>query len=591
MPSTINKLFAPARGWELSDLPDIFKILNKRCKQPGGIHPLNKTTTGGGTAYSTMHSDVVKAVLNYTGLTGTHNGVLYGKCAIVRISNAKYAAERELENGEHEVVTYNTNGDIEAAHISTTGKYTAYPALTRNEATDITTVVMAMLPALAEIDSEVADRLSKTWSDLSNDDLYFLSDAVYQHINYGNDFPANIPSDNNLDMLVKKRVSMGAFNGTLIKGSVNILAGNSGKKKPTKLRLTVKEAKAEFAIYAASHDWSEDEAMFIPSFPDDFPVPTEAIKIARRFVNTSTNTRPMRNFIWRGITSYGKSTGVEVIACILNLPLLRMTCHSNMETQQFLSDFVPDTSSVPDTAMLPDFDTITYDPVEAYFQLTGIEDENVTSDECLKAYGEAYAALSSTPPRYKHVQSNYVKALTRGYIVEIQECSRIKDSGVLVGLNEFDRPGAVIPLIDGSYAKRADDAMVIYTDNIGYTSCRPMDQSAVRRTAFAINSYTMTKDDIISRVRYNTTADDQLIESCYAVWSDIQTYCKDHDMTEGEISVTELEMLVQTILCDGNAYARDDVIDCIISKATTDYDEHTELINLIDTNASKYGLF
>lgn len=83
----------------------------------------------------------------------------------------------------------------------------------------------------------------------------------------------------------------------------------------------------------------------IPSFPDDYPLPPEAVKIARRFVGTKDSKRPMRNFLWRGITSYGKSTGVEMIAAMLGIPLLRVTCNSTMETQNFLSDFVPDSGS------------------------------------------------------------------------------------------------------------------------------------------------------------------------------------------------------------------------------------------------------
>lgn len=47
----------------------------------------------------------------------------------------------------------------------------------------------------------------------------------------------------------------------------------------------------------------------------------ETLKIARRFVNSRNNKRPMNNFLWRGITSYGKSTGVEMVAALLHTPL------------------------------------------------------------------------------------------------------------------------------------------------------------------------------------------------------------------------------------------------------------------------------
>ena len=72
--------------------------------------------------------------------------------------------------------------------------------------------------------------------------------------------------------------------------------------------------------------------------------------------------------------------------------------------------------------------------------------------------------------RYKFVESNYVKALEHGYIVEVQEISRIRDAGVLVGLNEYDRAGAMIPLVDGRFVRRHPDAMVVYTDIMGFWS-------------------------------------------------------------------------------------------------------------------------
>lgn len=75
-------------------------------------------------------------------------------------------------------------------------------------------------------------------------------------------------------------------------------------------------------------------------------------------------------------------------------------------------------------------------------------------------------------PEFVHVVANYVKALVNGYLCEIQEPSRIRDSGTLVGLNEFNRPDAVIPLMNGAYALRHKDAICVFTDNVGYGASR-----------------------------------------------------------------------------------------------------------------------
>ena len=585
----VNKLFAARVGWETTELPSPMTNCKARSRETSAIHALNDK------GFSTIHRDVIRAVLNYTGLqVGTDHNYLYGDFAVTKVSNSLYAAERALENGNHEVVTYNTNGDLKAAVITTTGQYTPFPTLGgRDDNIDCSTIFLAILPVLIQEDSEVESIINvkaPTFGCLDTEQYYLISDAMYQQINKGV-LKVNIPSDGNIDLLAKTTVSAGTFAGETLAGNPDILLGNSGKKRAKSSKMTIKDAKKEFLAFAKTHTWTDSEKDLIPSFPDDFPVPPEALRMARRYVGTKDDIRPMCNFMWRGITSYGKSTGVEVMAAILDMPLLRVTCHSNMETQQFLSDFVPDTTDSCTTDNLPDFESIQFDPEGAYFELTGIEDENATQDMCLKAYGEAVAKQNASTPRFKHVESNFIKALRNGYIVEIQECSRIKDSGVLVGLNEYDRPGAIIPLIDGSYAKRHKDAMVVYTDNVGYVSCRPIDPSVIRRMAFVIDSYEMPKEQVISRVKYNTKySDDNIIDTCYDIWHDLQEFAKDHDITEGSISVTELEMLVQCIKCDGLTNVRDKVIECIISKATSDIDEQEQLKGSLDVNSGKYGI-
>lgn len=288
----------------------------------------------------------------------------------------------------------------------------------------------------------------------------------------------------------------------------------------------------------------------------------------------------MNNFMWRGITSYGKSTGVELMAGFLNIPLLRMTCNSTMETQNFLSDIIPDTDGAH-TAELPDFAEIAADPASAYFKLTGVEDEDATCQMALEAYGKA-AASNGSVARYKFVESNYVKALEHSYIVEVQEISRIRDAGVLVGLNEYDRAGAMIPLVDGRFVRRHPDAMVVYTDNVGYASCRPVDPSVIRRCAFVIDSYELTKETLLARVRYNTGFPDKdLLEKMYTVWLAISKHCKENDITEGSISATELEMWAQSVQVDGMSNVRENCRCCVVSKATSVVEEQEEIMGSV----------
>lgn len=183
-------------------------------------------------------------------------------------------------------------------------------------------------------------------------------------------------------------------------------------------------------------------------------------------------------------------------------------------------------------------------------------------------------ARKENRPEFVHVVSNYVKAMVNGYIVEIQEASRIRDSGVLVGLNEFNRPGAVIPLMNGATARRHKDAICITTDNVGYASCRPIDPSVLRRQGFIIDSADLTKEQLLDRVKWNTHCNDQpLLDMAYKYWNTVKEYCEQNSIIEGSVSPMELERFVQALMYDGADYLEVDLDDCIISKATSNIDD------------------
>lgn len=584
-------IFKSQSSWDIKRLKALgLENDSPRRKDADSICSLN--TKG----YSTINADITRALMYMSDKTGTDY-------AVVKVSSTKVAAERKLSDGSHEIVTYQTNGEIKAVKINTAGGAEPFKTLgNKNDAIHLTTLFMAIIALIGSVEPELFTNVESVLSDIQRiliytqiiplleeekSKLWWVNDYIYQKILDGS-IKINIPDDGNIDMLSKRTISSGSLNGDVIYGTPDILVGNSKKNKKTK-KLTVESAKKEFASFINSHNWSDEERMLIPQFPDDFPIPPEVAKMAKRYIASKSDKRPMVNFMWRGITSYGKSTGVEVMACILDMPLLRMTCHTDMVTQDFLSDFVPDTSAAANTDNLPDFETIQFDPEMAYEMLTGTRDENATEDMCLKAYGEAVAKRNSSSPHFVHVMSNYVKALTKGYIVEVQEVSRIKDAGVLVGLNEYDRPNSVIPLLDGSYARRDENAICIFTDNVGYNSCRPVDPSVLRRMSFIIDSYELPKEMVIDRIKYNTGFDDdEIIEDCYNLWNDFSQYCQEHDITQGAVSVTELEMLVMTIKYDGISNILENITDTLVSKATSDYEERQELLDFINTNISKY---
>ncbi len=468
----------------------------------------------------------------------------------------------------------------------TTYSYMPVPTLTKSTDIQLAPIFMCLLAQLLRLSADVRNDMDvvlsgyTATSSFDSVELEFrrLCDAMTGSLDSG--FVSVTVPGNNIDMLVKQAVEFGSLAGTVMFGTPQILMG-SVSIVPQGRSLTFAAAKKKYQAFAKTHQWTEQERQLIPVFPDDYMVPEEALKIADLYVNTREDRRPMNNFMWRGTTSFGKSTGVELLAGFLDIPLLRVTCYTSMETQDLLSNFVPDTSHGSFTGELPSFMEISADPASAYLAMTGEEKDDATCDECLEVYGQAVAAKSqeNAGARFIHVESNYVRALTHGYIVEVQECSRIKDPGVLVGLNEFDRTGAVIPLVDGSFKRRNPNAMVVYTDNVGYASCRPIDPSVLRRVAIIIDSYELPKDKVLDRVRYNTGfKDSAALEQMYDVWLAVQDYCKEHDISDGTVSVSELEMWVLATKVGGMSMLKENCRICVVAKATAERSEQDSIM-------------
>lgn len=585
-------------SWDSSQFPAEILAWEPSTSDPQSMSPLRANQGGqaAGTRVVTLNVYAAQAIIAYIkrdradmALVDTGNGMTY-------------SAEKALPDMATIVATVNRPSfqsntlNLRASIVTAVGAYTPLPPLSRQSTVDLSPIFLCLLahaiksyqPVAEDMDLIAAHYASTGSFDGAAVNFRRISDSLVFALNERL-FDIAVPGSN-IDLLAQQSVTMGSLNGTTICGTPNILAGINGARRSETRTMTFAEAKAEFRDFAKKHEWSDGERALIPVFPEDYRVPKEAIKIAELYVATRESRRPMNNFMWRGVTSYGKSSGVELMAAFLEIPLLRMTCSSSMETQDFLSNFVPDNGvQGSSTGELPSFTEISADPATAYQMLTGIEDDNATCDMCLKAYADvAVARAGDGTARFKHVESNFVKALTHGYIVEIQEISRIKDAGVLVGINEYDRPGAIIPLMDGSFKRRHPDAMVVYTDNVGYASCRAIDPSVLRRMSIIIDSYDMPREDVIARVLYNTDfPESTLLDQMYDTWSAIQKYCQEHDITDGTVSVTELEMWALAVKVDGMSNLKSYCRDCVVAKATSDQQEQEAIMaDVVDIRLS-----
>lgn len=586
----ITKALRDSHQWDFNRVPVPMQGLPETIMAtdyPGGFF------YNDGAVFQTLNAAVAQSVYSIC------LGNAAAPVSLLKIGDNQFAAEHTDDSNNTTVVTCNSKGRIKASVFKGTDRARDLPSLPDKEV-DLAPLYAVFIGLISQTDmlgesageamTAALDSLKETTGTAGNfedriSEVFLINNILVGGFEH-NEIPCNIDAGGNIDLLGASNIENNLCNGVLICGNpkyigknVNLAPGGVSTKT-----VSIAEAKKMFEPYAAENTWSEEEELLIPDFPDDYPVMPETILLAELITESRKNKalrKPMTNFLWRGITAYGKSTGVKQLAAILNKPLLHITCSSTMDETKFTSEFVPDNSCTKPVQEkgIPDFDEMMMAPESVWRKLTGENREDVSSQEVLAKWTELCVnSGGSGGVRYKLIESPYITALKNGYICEVSEMSRIRDPGVLVSLNDYDQAGALIPMADGTFGRRHPDAIVIYTDNVGYNSCHQIDPSVMRRVDFPIDSYELTDEFIRNRVKYNTGfSDDGQLNSMIKVWRAVIDYCTENGINEGDISVTELEKWVTCVILKGNGFYKDACRACVIAKASPDRETQEEI--------------
>ena len=184
---------------------------------------------------------------------------------------------------------------------------------------------------------------------------------------------------------------------------------------------------------------------------------------------------------------------------------------------------------------------------------------------------------------FKLVEAPFAQALRRGYIVEVQEASRIRKAA-LVGLNPYSYAGAVVIRENGKSFRRHPEAMVIFTDNIGtgYQSVRPIDPSAIRRWDENVLTSELDKEFVMERIEKNVQLGDKdLLSDMYDAWKQISEICEQRQIDQGSCTIIELEKWVQLVKHGGTSSLRKNLRKAIINKATSVKEEQEDIFDTV----------
>ena len=612
MSVSINNLFNYSRS-----LPVPFDTMTNKKVKVASMY--------GAKTESTLCGSVIKAV---HAMCRCMNGT--GEGAVGQIDTNKSVAEYKSSVGPdayHLVVFDAASGSALASvydkNTELIEQYVAHPS--QRDGAAIFFALMPFLMSDAEFDEtfqEYYDQFIAGYPDMAKatESMAILCDNAYRRIK-DDTCPAHInitvDKSGNLMRVSQGQLDSGSFVPTSVTAGEFTIFAKTGPAVIKKAGVV-----AEHTDFVGKYPLTPGrtlsalELSLIPKLPEWYIIPPEVVDICKHAQKTTGRPMQMRNFLLRGPAGTGKTMGAKAIAAGLGLPYMKYTCSANTEIFDFTGMIFPETDAVSTGSSeldrereilksmggisyanvaklmrLPDLDDMDYDPAGVYQALTGVENLAATVQDCmsvvLEKVTEKVQALSkraenrqSSGQNYTYVETDFVKALKHGYLVEVQEPSTIIQPGVLVGLNSLLEQEGSITLPTGEIIRRHPDTVVIVTTNVSYEGCRSMNQSVVDRMSLVKDIELPEPEVMVQRAMAVTgCADEYLVSQMVQVVNDMADYCRKNSITDGACGMRSLIDWVISAEISGDPYLSAKYT--VISKATADEEDREALITTI----------
>lgn len=612
MSVSINNLFNYSRS-----LPVPFDTMTNKKVKVASMY--------GAKTESTLCGSVIKAV---HAMCRCMNGT--GEGAVGQIDTNKSVAEYKSSVGPdayHLVVFDAASGSALASvydkNTELIEQYVAHPS--QRDGAAIFFALMPFLMSDAEFDEtfqEYYDQFIAGYPDMAKatESMAILCDNAYRRIK-DDTCPAHInitvDKSGNLMRVSQGQLDSGSFVPTSVTAGEFTIFAKTGPAVIKKAGVVVEHTDfvGKYPL-TPGRTLSALELSLIPKLPEWYIIPPEVVDICKHAQKITGRPMQMRNFLLRGPAGTGKTMGAKAIAAGLGLPYMKYTCSANTEIFDFTGMIFPETDAVSTGSSeldrereilksmggisyanvakllrLPDLDDMDYDPAGVYQALTGVENLAATVQDCmsvvLEKVTEKVQALSkrtenrqSSGQNYTYVETDFVKALKHGYLVEVQEPSTIIQPGVLVGLNSLLEQEGSITLPTGEIIRRHPDTVVIVTTNVSYEGCRQMNQSVVDRMSLVKDIELPEPEVMVQRAMAVTgCADEYLVSQMVQVVNDMADYCRKNSITDGACGMRSLIDWVISAEISGDPYLSAKYT--VISKATADEEDREALITTI----------
>ena len=567
---------------------------------------------------ATLSASVIKAVHAICGCMNGNDG------AVGTQDNKSMAEYKSSVNADaYHLVVYNKDSGTIMASVYDKNTETVENYVLNAAGRDGAAIVMALHPTLME-DMEYRTKFYEYYAEFQSgfpDQTKMLNlmgcicDNVYRRAKDEScdaHVKTSLDKSGNLMRVSKTQLDSGAYTPTKVEAGNFCIFAHSTSNGTIKAAETVIE-QSDFVgqFELQPRNLTLEEQALVPKLPEWYIVPEEAVEICKHAQLTTGKATQMRNFLLRGPAGTGKTMCAKAIAAGLNLPYMKYTCSAGTEIFDFIGQILPDSENksvatneelqkveamgginyenVSKLLNLPDLEDMEYDPEGTYKILTGIDKKDASVQDCMavvldKTISKVQALTKvkngekqSGGQTFSYTETDFLRALKNGYVVELQEPTTIMQPGVLVGLNSLLEQEGSITLPTGEIIERHPDAVVVVTTNVDYEGCRGLNQSVVDRMSLIKDIELPTPDVMVQRAMSVTgETDEHQVSQMVNVVNSMAEYCKKNSILDGSVGMRSLIDWIISTQITGDVYKS--ALSTIISKATTDEDARMALI-------------
>lgn len=573
---------------------------------------------------ATLTCTVMKGVLAYLGCRSAAVSGAVGMCGQKNVAEYKSSVNAST----YHLAVYDPSDGSVLASVYDNDTCVIENYTVQNKGRDGAAIIMAMIPSLMR-DEEFREALTKLESEYqggfadiakATELMGILCDNAYRRVvdeKCVAHLKVNIDASGNVMRITQAQMDSGNFTPSdVLAGEFTILAQS---KAVVITAATAATPHSDFIgkyVLTPGRTLTPREQALVPVLEPWYVLPDKVISVCSHAKQSTGKAMPMRNFMLRGPAGTGKTEGAKAIAAGLGLPYVKYTCSANTEVYDFVGQVFPETDgpstgdadldreraelkamgginyqNVKTLMGLPDLDDMDYDPAGVYKELTGISKEDASPQECMAAILELVTAklqqLCAVKPdtanagqTYTYVETDFIRALKYGYVVEIQEPTTIMQPGVMVGLNSLLEQNGSITLPTGEIIHRHPDAVVVVTTNISYEGCRGMNQSVLDRMNLT-EDIELPAPEVMAQRAMSVTGceDDRMVGQMVQVVTDMADYCKKNGIMDGSCGMRSLVDWITSTEVTGDPYAS--ALCTIISKATADEEDRNALITSV----------